>query len=215
MNWSEIKPRKLLLGCLLCLALATPAQADLIITGENATVTPGGVGTVDFMISSTNSDTIDSFNLQLQITTTSGNSVLQFTPSASQPDFSINSNYVFLGTSGGPPLWSNPTETATTNDTIAGGDFSSSDITITSSYLLAQVQFQADAGASLGDTFAISLVTSAAFTNFNDGNTSIAYTSSAATVTVTPEPATLALAGVAGLTGAIYSWNRRRKATSA
>src|SRR5271168_5066889 len=127
------------------------ARADLVITGGTGTAaTNGGIGTVDFTISSTTgTDTLSSFNVQLQITVLSGGSFLQFT--SAQPDPYSRSNYVFTGNSfgaaNGIPFWGPPTTTTTPNDTISGGDSTNNGgfvtISQTPGSLLMSVQFQA------------------------------------------------------------------------
>jgi hypothetical protein len=198
------------------LLLPAAARADFIITGSDAVVGPGGTGTVDFTITSTNPtvDNLAAFNLELLITPTAGTSFLQFT--TSQPDFSTVSSYVFVGNSGvGAAFWGAPFSTNTANDTIAGGDFTldGSGVPIGQSYLLARVQFQADPHASNGDTFTIGLVADPNQTYFLDaGGNSIAYTSSDATVEAqaAPAPSSLVLAGTGGAAALVYGRRRRR-----
>jgi hypothetical protein len=214
---------------LICLALIgaalvpAAARADFIITGGDATVAAGGTGTVDFTITSTNPtvDNLAAFSLELLITPTAGTSFLQFT--TSQPDFSTDSSYLFVGNSGaGAGFWGTPLSTNTANDTIAGGDFTAdgSGVLIGQSYLLARVQFQADPHASNGDTFHIGLVADPNQTYFLDaGGNSVAYTSNDATVTVenaggpqaAPAPPSLVLLGIGGVAGLVF----RRRGRSA
>ncbi len=216
------------LALVCCLFLPATARAGFIITGGNTTVAAGGTGTVDFTITSDNPtvDNLAIFNMELLITTKTGTSFLQFT--ASTPDFSGDSSYVFLGNSGaGAGFWAPPSSTSTSNDTIAGGDFTNdgSGVLIGQSYLLARVQFQADPNASNGDSFNISLVADPGQTWFQDASgNNITYTSTAATVRVesqepqggqsAPEPSSLVLLGTGALTGLLY-WRRGRKSTSA
>ena len=203
---------------------ATHARADLTITATDANVTPGGTGTMDFSISSTSltGDMLQFIQLELQITQVSGTSLLQFSPGADQPVPYNSSSYVFYQNSSDAsfslPFWGNPTTTTAANDTISGGDIALSPVTLSTtsgSFLLATVQFQAQATATFGDTFTIGLVplnnptpdqSQQPSTYFEDQNgTQIAYTSTPGTVmisssllTIVPEPAST----ITGLTGA-------------
>ena len=225
---SNITVGLLVLASFVLLSASAPARADLIITGGTATVTAGGTGSVDFTISSTTgSDALSSFNVQLQISTLTGGSLLQFT--TAQPDPFNRSNYVFSGNSGfaaaGLPFWGPPTTSNTPNDTISGGDLTNNGTSVTISQspgsLLMAVQFQAAAGAAVGDSFSISLLPSSGQGNsqtfFNNGNAPpLNYTSTAAVVTLsapasTPEPSTFALTGLASLGFMFYRRRNRRK----
>jgi hypothetical protein len=220
----------LVFTALVVLTVTGPARADLVITGGTATVSAGGTGSVDFTISSTTgADTLSSFNVQLQIGVLTGGSFLQFT--STQPDPYARSNYVFFGNSAGAnstsgfPFWVGPTTTVTPNDTISGGDFTNDGgfVTITQSpgTLLMDVQFQAAAGAAVGNSFSIGLVPSSGTGNgqtfFNDQNgAALNYTSTAATVTLTApasttEPSSFALTGLASLGFMFYRRRSKRK----
>ena len=218
------------LATLVGLTMTGRARADLVITGGTATVAAGGTGSVDFTISSTTgTDTLSSFNVQLQIGVLSGGSLLQFTsPPSGQPDPYTRSNYVFAGNSfgftNGLPFWATPSSTVTLNDTITGGDSTNNGavtISQTPTSLLMAVQFQAAAGAAAGDSFSISLVpssgTGSSQTFFNNlGPTPLNYTSTAAVVTLTapsstPEPSSFALTGLASLGFMLYRRRNRRK----
>jgi hypothetical protein len=224
---------RVLLASVISLAVAAPSWASplspLVITGGNATVAAGGVGSVDFMISSsgTTSYNLATFGLQVQVTPVAPtSSFLQF--SSSQPDPFTDSRYVFTHNSFdqdfGLPFWGSPSSTVTFHDTVAGGDGTDTTpyvkVTPTSNFLLATVQFEAPAGASAGDSFTISLVSDPNQTYFNDDQGhSIVYTSTPATVTVAPaqvaaapEPSSLVLAGVSGLAGLLSCRRGRRKA---
>ena len=198
---------------------ATPARADLAISLSNTTVAPGGTGTMDITVTSNSSDTLSAFGLELLITPVgTPTSLLQFT--SSQPDFSGNPNYVFVGESAlGPAFWSTPP--AYPNDTIFGGDINSSGqgyVTITGTPLLATVQFQAPPGATPGDMFQISLGNDRNFTYFQyDQNPLdlLKYTSTPGTVTIgtsvaVPEPSTLPIVVLCGLSGLLWCYWRGR-----
>ena len=218
----------LAVATLLWLSMAADARADLVVTGGTGTATAdGGIGSVDFTISSTTgTDTLSSFNVQLQISVLSGGSFLQFTNA--QPDPYARANYVFSGNSfgaaNGLPFWGPPTTTVTPNDTISGGDLTNNGGFVTISHtpgsLLMSVQFQAAAGASVGDSFRIALVPSSGSgsgqTFFDDQNSNaVNYTSTAAVVTLsaptsTPEPSSFALTGLASLGFMFYRRRSRR-----
>jgi hypothetical protein len=90
--------RMLIGASALCLAVAAPARADLVITGGTANVgASGGTGIVSFTITSTSGDMLSALGTQLQITPLTGGSFLQF--ATSQPDPYIQPNYVFGGDS--------------------------------------------------------------------------------------------------------------------
>lgn len=219
----------LAMATLVWLTISAGARADLVITGGTGTAAAnGGIGTVDFTISSTTgTDTLSSFNVQLQITPLSGGSFLQFT--TVQPDPYSRSNYVFSGNSfgaaNGIPFWGPPTTTTTPNDTISGGDSTNNGGFVTISQapgsLLMSVQFQSAAGSSVGDSFSIALAPSSGSgtgqTFFDDQNSNpVNYTSSAAVVTLTapsstPEPSSFALTGLASLGFVFYRRRSRRK----
>ncbi len=113
---------------LLVIGFATArVHADLTISLSNATVTTGSIGTMNFTVTSNNSDTLSAFGLELLITPVgTHSSLLQFT--SSQPDPYGNANYVFnsgsFGSDNGIPFWSSPGETHYPSDTITGGDMS-------------------------------------------------------------------------------------------
>jgi hypothetical protein len=212
---------------------ATRARADVAITVDNGTVAPGGTGTVDITVTSNMSDTLSSFGLELLITLQPGTtSLLQFT--LTQPDPFGNPNYVFYGASSksdlaipfwGPPFQSSPI-TGYPNDSITGGDSDDGSglgyVTIGSSVgqpntFLASVQFQAAPGATPGDQFQISLVNDPNFTYFDDQNGNpLTYTSTPGTVLVAsevsavPEPSSLTVVALSGLSGLLWCYRRNR-----
>ncbi len=219
------RARGLLPASVLYLTMTSSAYADLVITGGSASVASNSVGTVDFYVSSNNpsGDNLAIINnLQLQITTTTGSSTLQFT--SSQPDFLSNSNYVFTGNSFdqdlGVTFFNTPTSVNTSNDTISGGDSNDGNtgpgyttITPGSNFLLATVQFQAALGATPGDSFSIALTSNS---NFLDNNSStVGYTSTAASVIIAagvPEPSSVILAAFGGVALFYYTANRKKAA---
>jgi hypothetical protein len=215
---------------------AASTSADMVINlGNDLTLAPGGIGSIDISISYTGSlasmdNTLADFGLELQITPVgSPTSILQFVTS---PDPYSNPNYVFAGQSfgsdNGIPFWSAPfTSTnpnATPNDSILGGDSDDKApgyVTIPptsggTNSLLATVDFQAAPGATPGDSFQISLVNNS--NTYFDGQTpGLPYTvtpgGGMVTISSIPEPSTLVLGVIASLGGLlVYRRNRRRSA---
>jgi len=206
---------------------ATRARADLNIALSDVTLAPGGTGTMDITVTSNSSVTLSLFSLTLQITQMPGTtSFLTFTGGV-DPPYS-NSNYVFSNQSFnsdfGQPFWAPPFTTVYTNDSISGGDSADPTVgpgyvTITGTLLLATVQFQA-LGTNPGDQFQISLVPptydpSNVSTQFDDQNGALLnYTSTGGTVTITsvvPEPSSLTVVALSGLSGLLWCCWRGRK----
>jgi len=209
---------------------ATRARAGLIIAlGNDYNLAPGGIGTIDITVTSNNpsGDTLAAFGLELLITRGTSASFLTFTGGIGPYG---NSNYVFFGQSSNSdisiPFWGAPYQsspvTGYPSDSITGGDSADSSgpgyVTITStSLLLATVEFQAQPGAPLTDQFQISLVNDPNFTYFQyDQNPLdlLKYTSTPGTVTITsviPEPSSLTLLALSGLSGLLWCCWRGRK----
>jgi hypothetical protein len=161
---------------LLLAGLVVPAQADLVISIQDNSVTEGGSGTVDVFLTSTagpqNPDLINNYAFQLQITN-NGVDNTQLAFSANQ-DFGYISNtglnpaYLFLGDSfaAQPPASAigTPGQTVYPNDTFTGTDstFSGNPVSLSSgtTYLLASLTITTLTGAApiAGDAFTISLV---------------------------------------------------------
>ena len=197
---------------------------------------PGAIGTMDFSVTSNNSDTLSMFGLGLQITLVgTPTSLLPFT--TNQPDPYGNPNYVFFGQSfnqmNGPiPFWSAPFQsdpvTGYPNDSILGGDSANplgSFVTIPGTpggpfSSSPSVQFQPPLAAQLGDQFQISLVTGPNTFFLDQNGNPLNYTSSGgpATISSVPEPCSLSMA-LSGLGGVLWYSRRRRdvrsKATAA
>jgi hypothetical protein len=210
---------------------ASQASAGLTIDLGDVNLAPGGTGTMNITISSSSLVTLSSFGLELAITPIgTPTSVLQFGASASQPNPYLSTNYVFYGQSFNQqfatPFWSvpgmNPMLTAIGGDTqYSMGNFGYVSIGTTPE-LLATVQFNSPAGASLGDQFQISLVNDPNFTYFDDLNGNPlnggAYSMSGGVVTIAPsavpEPSSvvITLTGLGGLLGVRYA--RRIRKTS-
>ncbi len=205
---------------------ATRARAGLDISLSNVSLAPGGIGTMDITVTSNSGDLLSGFGLGLLITPVGHpTSLLQFT--TAQLDPYGNPNYVFagesLGSDLGVPFWGLPSSTSYTYDTISGGDLADPSVgpgyvvIPSTSTLLAEVQFQAPQGATLGDQFQISLVNNPNFTYFDDqyGNPSLTIDSiTGGTVTITsvvPEPSSLTLLALSGLSGLLWCCWRGRK----
>jgi len=154
---------------------AVPARAgDLIISIGNASVTQGGTGTVDVLLTNTSQspDLINNYAFQLQITNNgadntqlafSGNQVFGYISNTS-----LNPAYLFLGDSSvaqpPPSPVGSPGQTVYPNDTFTGADSTSSGNPVSlssgSTYLLASLTVTTLTGSSplIGDAFTISLV---------------------------------------------------------
>lgn len=210
---------------LLLVAPAASVRAELTIVASNVTLAPGGVGTMDFTVTSDSGDQLTDFGLGLVITKVgSPTSMIQFT--SSQPDPYGNTNYVFFDESAGQdtsiPFWGSPKNS---NSTITGGDTDDGNgktpsyVTIPSTSgsahtFLASVQFSAPLGATDGDSFQISLSSSASFTYFDSTGGPLRYTvqtgGGLVTIQSVPEPSSM-LTGLIGVTfvGAAEGFRRR------
>lgn len=213
---------------LLIVAPAASVRAELAIVASNLTLAPGGVGTMNFTVTSNSGDQLMDFGLGLQIKKVgSPTSLIQFT--SSQPDPYGNANYVFAGESSGAdaslPFWGAPQEKAFPSDMITGGDTDDGStagyVTIPSTpgglhTFLASVQFSAPKGATAGDRFQVVLLTDSGLTYFDTPNgTLLSYSIQAGgglvTIASVPEPSS-ALTGLIGATflGAAEGFRRRR-----
>jgi PEP-CTERM motif-containing protein len=132
---------------------------------------------------------------------------------------------VFLNessTSPSNPFWGPPGFTNYAGDTITAGDTDSSSqgyVTIPSAIglphsFLAAVQFFVPGGGTLPDQFTISLLTPT--TEFDDlnGNAITDFTVQGGVVTIAaavPEPSSLAMMSLSGLSGLFWYWRRQRE----
>lgn len=151
-----------------------PAYGDIIVQVQNASITSGGTGFVDVLISSTGTDNLYSAGYDFQIFGLQGNGSLIFRPSFNplsplDPSNQTNSEqavnspnaYVFLGDTDAANFYAiqDPSETR-----MLGGDstLSTNNISLTSTQLLlARLEIQHVTGtplAAIGDTFTIALV---------------------------------------------------------
>ena len=217
--------RLLLSVAVFWLVSAVPAEAGLIVTGNNANVTAGSTATVTFAISDTSAEQLAGFQLQLQLTTTPSNAgVLQFSSLSAQPDPFGNSNYVFYGNSfdqSPPPsaFWDSVTSTVIGGplDIATGGDLANTGSTsFPGNFILATVQVDAT-NAVVGDTYQIALVPANSYFQDPSGD-NLSYTSTAATITIVsgvsavPAPSSFVLVGIGGLTCLLYYWRSLRPA---
>ncbi len=151
---------------LLSLAASTTASAGLVIHVQNATITAGGIGFVDVLISSTGTDNLASAAFDFRISGSAANGALQFRSTANQsnseqladqPLFPFS--YVFLGDTDPAFFLANqvtPTE-------LLGGDVTASFSGVTvdgTQKLLARLEIEHITStplAAAGDTFTLSL----------------------------------------------------------
>ncbi|MCA9050584.1 MAG: PEP-CTERM sorting domain-containing protein [Planctomycetaceae bacterium] len=212
-----------------CILTTASGQADIIVDVQDTTITAGGTGTVDVLISSNglSTDQFDFASYVFGITPVgSPSTTLQFADPQSTTESGLGT-YVFaadLAAGGLDFIVNDPAE-------VEGSDFTDTGSLITLSgtqQLLAQLDLEhlpPGAGLGAGDQFRITLVNTSAFggsdTEFLDGITPATIDADSfnplgvggGLITVTsaavPEPGTFALSGIAVLAGAVH--NRRKK----
>ncbi len=209
--------------CFLAVLLAIPsaAPAAIIITYVGGTVTAGGLGTVDVMVSSNAAqatpDLLDSFSAHFRITPLGASppSGLQFSNPQSDSQLS-DPGYVFFGDSISPPPIGLVTSAVNTNDDYVGGDatISMAGVPIhqnNGSFLLFRLNIDATL-ANLGNQFQIELKNDGGTQFFDpsfggltlDGNSFNPFT-----ITAVPEPGSFLL-----LAGGLALYLKRRRRTS-
>ena len=149
---------------LLSLTASTTASAGVIIQVQNATITAGGTGFVDVLISSTGTDNLLLAQFDFRISGNAANGALQFRSTADQSKSEqlVNSPfaYVFLGDTDSANWFANQQATPTE---LLGGDFTVSTTGVTldgTQKLLARLEIEHISGsplAAVGDSFTLSL----------------------------------------------------------
>ena len=191
---------------LLLVCVQLPTQAAIIVEVQDSTVSANGTGFLDVFIRSDNNDLLDVFSITAEITGSVGDGTLSF--SSSQTDIRTESNYVFLGDSGGYST----TVTSSTEMNANDGTASLNGVALSSTYLVARLNFEHnETGSSVGDSYSVTLI-GVGTDPFSDktwfadtGYAGIAIdtvnSDFVGTVTVTsavPEPAMFSVLGVVG-----------------
>ena len=223
----------------LCVLLPVPAPAlgDIIVDVQNASISAGGTGFVDVLISSTGTDNLFLTGYHFEITGSVANGALQFRPNAFQTNAQQSVvapvPYVFAGDTDSGNFFANRQDPTLTQ--IIGGDntLSGTGISLTSTQaLLARLQVEHVTGtplAAVGDTFTVKLINddngtpvdftddSTQFLNDTLNNLTIDPLSYFGSGTITiasaavPEPSTFAVLAIASA-AVIGKRLRRRKA---
>jgi hypothetical protein len=195
-------------------AISSSLSAGIIVDIQDATISAGGTGFVDVLISSTGTDDLASFTYEFEISAPTVNGALRFSAIQNSSETTATSpDYVFLNDSQAfIAARQDPDE-----QRLVGGDGATANVSITGTQLLlARLELEhitATPLAAVGDTFTVSLVPGLN-TDFLDENF-ISLTQepfSSGTITITsaavPEPAsaTVLLAG-----SAVGLWWKRRK----
>ena len=191
------------------------ANADIIVSVQDATVAAGGTGFVDVLISSDNNDALSLAGYEFQITGSNLFGDLTFRPDwdAGDPSNTANQSnseqnqpdYVFAGDTDLAIFSAVVSPTAT----LIGGDFTMSgndSNPLTTNYLLARLELlhtTPNAALAVGSTFTVSLLDNSPFTSFENSGGPLMFSSNVGTVTVTaaavPEPSScIALAALGG-----------------
>ncbi|MFO0911021.1 MAG: PEP-CTERM sorting domain-containing protein [Isosphaeraceae bacterium] len=222
--------RTTLLGLIALGLLAAPANAQVIVTVQDATINEGQTGYVDVLISSTTNAPLSLFGFEFRIAGTTANRLLFVNP---QPTaYLTDPNYVLFGDSliemSNLPV-GNVTQTTVPDDTFIGGDYSNtfSDVILpVTPKLLARLQITAATVLPPlgGETYTLSLIlnnpppgppNNSYYTFFQDSlfNEIPLDPSSRLQGTITvqsvPEPGTWALSAVALAAGGLVTWRRR------
>jgi hypothetical protein len=205
--------KTLLIATGILLATTLPSRADLVVSIGNLTVAPGGVGTTDVTVSSSDGHpvSLELFGFDLRISKVSGPGRLEFTPTQTDP-FS-SSNYVFYhdsadNTPPGQTTLGTVSTTSAPHDTYIGSDITNdgSNISVTSPRLLAHLTFTSATAlpAMLGSTFQVSLIPDfSTFFQYDFATTpmSDSYTFVGGLIMIgsVPEPSSLILAMIGGV----------------
>ncbi|HKI16916.1 MAG TPA: hypothetical protein VKA15_03510 [Isosphaeraceae bacterium] len=201
----------------------TRARADLTINLSDITLGANNTGTMDISATTSSGFTLSQFGLELAITSI-GSPMTQLQFSSPQPDSAFiysNPNYVFSGQSfnaanGDLPFWNLPTPAFAPVD-ILGGDSVASIFGMPPGYVsiaggstvyLATVQFYIPQGTQLNQ-FQVSLVNGPNTYFYDQNGNPLPYT------TGVPEPSTLTVVALSGLSGLLWcSWRGRKRRQS-
>lgn len=191
--------RALFMASVWMLVAASQACAIPVINVGDLCLQPGGTGFVDVTIrSDTGTDWLDTFSLELRITTGSGRQ-LEFVDPPTDPQLT-DPAYVLYGNSmvAGAPPTGIVLPIVTWNDTYIGGDgvipdFLGGDgpITIpTTETLLMSLAVTADTlnAPQVGDTFTISLEPSPSTVFYDPNYADLGFESTSGEVEIVPEP---------------------------
>jgi len=195
-------------ACVIIVGSVSSASAALIITVGDLKIDPGKTGSVDVTIrSTTGTDLLDIFGAVLQI---NGPGLTFVNPPGDTQLADLN--YIFNGDSlglGGVIL-----SNANPDDTYFGGDGTVSMAGVlvpTTDSLLLRLDVMASASTKPGDTFTISLQTGDPDTFFVDPNFApIDFSTTAGTVTITPEPTSIFVLGMT-MSGLAVVWRKRQR----
>jgi hypothetical protein len=221
----------------LCAFLSVPAAAfgDIIVDVQDASISAGGTGFIDVLISSTGTDNLYLTSYHFEITGSVANGELQFRPNAFQTNVQQSVvapvPYVFSGDTNSGNFFANRQDPTLTQ--IIGGDstLSGTGISLTSTQaLLARLQVEHITGtplAAVGDAFTVKLINDDNGTpvDFTDDSTyflddslnnlaidPLSYSGSG-TITITsaavPEPSTFGVLGFASIAFIGKRWRRR------
>ncbi|MDB4679214.1 PEP-CTERM sorting domain-containing protein [Rhodopirellula sp.] len=199
--------RNLLALLLLSMCSVPASMAGVIVQVGDASISAGGSGFVDILISSDSGDNLDSFSLLANITGDPTNGSLGFDTDANQPDISLDASYVFFGNTGGYFADAEGDfDTLTFNAGDSSSDFNGVTLSGTPKLLVrvAIIHTTASPIAAVGDTFTIS-VAGSPDTVFADSsfNSLTVSTNSSGTVQIVsatvPEPGTFSMLCIAGL----------------
>lgn len=147
---------------LLSLTASTTASAGVIIQVQNSTITAGGTGFVDVLISSTGTENLLLAQFDFRISGNDANGALQFRSAQSNSEQGVTSPfaYVFQGDANPSNWFANQQATPTE---LLGGDFTVSTTGVTldgTQKLLARLEIEHISGsplAAVGDSFTLSL----------------------------------------------------------
>lgn len=206
----------------LCALLSVPAAAfgDIIVDVQDASISAGGAGFVDVLISSnaTLTDLVASFGFEFQISAPTVNGALRFSAVQSDSETTaqgpLDYDYVFLGDS----INFTAVRQITDEQSLVGGDAASTNAVISGGpFLMARLELEHITGtplAAVGETFTISLIPGP-FTTFADANGDpvAPFSSSSGTVTITsaavPEPGSVSVLFASSVFG--VWWTRRKR----